>query len=902
MTLNQAVRQLKALLGGEVNAHSTEEASQLFLASIHLLCALKKSQHHLRRVWYDCMILWIPLHIRSRANLFLCATNDSQDNQECDFPSSDQIPAIAVVLHEADLFRGLVRCLHANTQSSDSSNTTMSESSSNTGMLNGQTSLGRKRANSVADKFPNKSLKTLHSPVPTSRVTNLQEISRNHNNGNSGRKPTFNNPVLASTILFSAFEYVDHWPVQFVKAYAEDCFGPRVWVDHPHCSLFVANLELIHTSETEPLSNVELTLSDAARVVEAYRGIDVFVQGTVDEESDARPQLERSSSNSSRMSANGPIEPHPTAHLVGSREATRTHQLPDLNADRDDGSSSGEEDNDFDKRKKRKRPRENDAQRANTDEPLSQMSSIANFVSSESIQARYNGSTEGYKRLYPLEQKTIRPQRVRCRFHGENRHSGHEAITMSLADRLRTRSKQNSSLLQCLPAFTSIPGVRSLIASNLEKWLQSPALAGLARALFASTVNQMKIVDPPLREDLDAIDSLIGMHLKANQVCRSSNQCTPHHQSVRPNNICRIPVHQLNAHLDNITSIAMRMPFISVANQMYSKLLRELIDQANVSVGPNTDQVKMIGAIHRVVPPQVSYEALAEALLMLLVKQKTIKSETKGAAQSDRHRLVRSLRSTLRALALHLGSFDGVLLVESLLSFDVSSQSWSVNDEEDKARLMLQCATLSVSPLERQSHLSERDLKSIKVALHACRKLLLTWGCTEYCPHFRPKGQLELSGHFDSALVPRAEEKTPRWLSAIRCILFLEDNEANIKSFILPGSITADDEADWDEEMQRIRLCCKHGGDLDDNLVWIVVKSTAISQGLNSTMAILLLEHLFEKCSRMRQGLLSVSDPHLVWELYNVVQFSHDDLFESLRTSDSALVQVDSVERSELPR
>jgi integrator complex subunit 1 len=839
--------------------------------------------------------------------LHLLDTNDSQDNPDCDFPSSDQIPAIAVVLHEADLFRGLVRCLHATTQSSDSSNTTTVESSSNTGMLNGQSTLGRKRANSVADKFPNKSLKTLHSPVPTSRVANLQDMARNHN-GNCGRKPTFNIPVLASTILFSAFEYVDHWPVQFVKAYAEDCFGPRLWVDHPQCSLFVANLELVHSSETEQSDSFELTLSDAARMVETYRSIDVFVQGSVDDSSDIRPRLERSSSNSSGMSVNDPIEPHPTAFVVGSHEATRddpehrhTRQRSDLNMDRDYGSSSGEEDVDFDKRKKRKRPRENDAQRGNNDETLSQMSSIANLVSSESIQATYNGSTECDKRLYPLEQKTIRPQRVRCRFQGENRHSGHEAIVFSLADRLRTRSKQNSSLLQCLPAFTSIPGVRSLIASNLEKWLQSPALAGLARALFTSTVTQMKIVDPPLREDLDAIDSLIGMHLKANQVWRNSNSCTPH-LNVRPNIICRIPVHQLNAHLDNITSIAMRMPFVSVANQMYSKLLRELIDQANVSVGPNTDQVKMIGAIHRVVPPQVSYEALAEALLMLLVKQKTIKCETKGVAQADRHRLIRSLRSTLRALALHLGSFDGVLLVESLLSFDVSSQSWSVNDEEDKARLMLQCATLSVSPFERQSHLSECDLKSVKVALHACRKLLLTWSCTEYCPHFRPKGQLELSGYFDSALAPRTEEKTPRWLSAIRCLLFLEDNEENMKSFILPGNFTADDDADWDEEMQRIRLCCKHGGDVDDNLVWIVLKSTAIPQGLDSAMAILLLEHLFEKCSRLRQGLLSVSDPHLVWELYNVVQFSHDDLFESLRTSDSALVQVDSVERSEFPR
>jgi len=69
-----------------------------------------------------------------------------------------------------------------------------------------------------------------------------------------------------------------------------------------------------------------------------------------------------------------------------------------------------------------------------------------------------------------------------------------------------------------LPSFTAIPAVRRLIADNLERWLQSPALAGLARALFSATVSQMRNVDPPLVEDLRALDSILGMKLKANQV------------------------------------------------------------------------------------------------------------------------------------------------------------------------------------------------------------------------------------------------------------------------------------------------------------------------------------------------------------------------------------------------
>ena len=120
--------------------------------------------------------------------------------------------------------------------------------------------------------------------------------------------------------------------------------------------------------------------------------------------------------------------------------------------------------------------------------------------------------------LYPLFQRNLNISAVRQRFCGKNLDAACAAIITTLTERMDVKSKQNSNLLQCLPSFTSIPGVRCQIAANLEKWLQSPALAGLARNLFASIVNNMKNADPPLDEDLKAIDSIITMRLKANQV------------------------------------------------------------------------------------------------------------------------------------------------------------------------------------------------------------------------------------------------------------------------------------------------------------------------------------------------------------------------------------------------
>jgi integrator complex subunit 1 len=120
--------------------------------------------------------------------------------------------------------------------------------------------------------------------------------------------------------------------------------------------------------------------------------------------------------------------------------------------------------------------------------------------------------------VYPITQSNLDVTRVRQRFFDQNLFYAFDLISSSLLDRLDVKSKQNSGLLQSLPAFTPIPGVRFLIASSLEKWLQSPALAGLARFLFSSTVNQMKNVDPPLEEDLKTIDAVLAMKLKANQV------------------------------------------------------------------------------------------------------------------------------------------------------------------------------------------------------------------------------------------------------------------------------------------------------------------------------------------------------------------------------------------------
>jgi hypothetical protein len=342
---------------------------------------------------------------------------------------------------------------------------------------------------------------------------------------------------------------------------------------------------------------------------------------------------------------------------------------------------------------------------------------------------------------------------------------------------------------------------------------------------------------------------------------------------------------------------------------MYFKLLRDALAVTETAVQtagtPSSDQFKMIAAIHRAIPSRISYEAIAASLLMMLVNPTADGASSDSNNRGERLRLVKRLRGIIRAIASELRpSFDGCLLLESLLSFDVSSDSWSTRDEEDKARLMFQCVTLFASSSLRRDDVTHMKQPStvpddeispatdltFRKSLRAARKLLFTWCCTDYGPRWASRRNRKRPGSnkegddvvgagipdFASALGSQVEEKIPSWLNTMRCLLFIEDaNSPLMKRFFSPDGAPTEDESDWQEELARIRMCCSCGVSLDDEMVWTVLKSCNLSEGgMTSEMAIQLLEHLFESCSKVRGGSLEVTDPILVWELYNLVEYT----------------------------
>ena len=123
-----------------------------------------------------------------------------------------------------------------------------------------QKTSGRKRAFSSTSVEDNtsltpKSMKMMKSPMPhgidcikTPILNGPTLPALGVQGGQSGQISSssleINFSVLASVVFYSVLRYMDQWPAVFLKLFAEDSFGPRIWVDDDRCQLFVQNLTM----------------------------------------------------------------------------------------------------------------------------------------------------------------------------------------------------------------------------------------------------------------------------------------------------------------------------------------------------------------------------------------------------------------------------------------------------------------------------------------------------------------------------------------------------------------------------------------------------------------------------------------------------------------------------------
>ena len=329
---------------------------------------------------------------------------------------------------------------------------------------------GRKRSPSEDVSHTASRKKPSISPAPTGYPQPNQGHPRagmtaQGNGSSKGQLAMKSLPVYAATKLYSILQHVDHWPVQIMKAFAEDSFGPRNWVDDERCKAFVSNLGAsLKPKELNGDSVVAL-----AEEAEAYW--DTLTKPPM-------PSPNNKALNGSTTSSH--------TKSLSTKEKRREETMKSINGDDGSSSSSGEEE----------------------------------VLESESLPSKKDqensANTSALRCLFSSSSTT--KERVRSRYCMHCLESTYEVISDAFQDRLNAKSKQNYRLLQVLPAFIPIPRVRCLASRHLERWLQSPALAGLARTLFAEIVKDVRCIEPPLPDDLEMIDNILKLNLKANQV------------------------------------------------------------------------------------------------------------------------------------------------------------------------------------------------------------------------------------------------------------------------------------------------------------------------------------------------------------------------------------------------
>lgn len=332
-----------------------------------------------------------------------------------------------------------------------------------------------------------------------------------------------------------------------------------------------------------------------------------------------------------------------------------------------------------------------------------------------------------------------------------------------------------------------------------------------------------------------------------------------------------------------------------MARQIYHQLLSEVLATIGRGVDASaSDQLKMAGAVYSTLPKALSSDGIAASLLMLIGS--SIKSVSADETRNERRQLIHRLKTVLQLIAQTLGaSFDICKLLESLLSYDVKDASWTVQDEEDRARLVFQCIMLLVPPSPKEATRnpaksirkgavpSDIDSDVLKYKLTTARKLVLTWFCTDYGPQFAGRGSKDNDPEigagtpdYSSALAGGTGRKSyPVWLKTARCLLFMENGDSpQMQRFVRGSSGLDDGDPTWQDEKYRIDRCCEYGCDFDDDMMGTILKSASLEDGgINSEMALTLLENLFECCNVHHAGSLNIKDMMLAWELYSLVVY-----------------------------
>ena len=860
-------------------------------------------------------------------------------------PEITDLPAIAAIYQDGTLYRALLGLLRTKPPSmvggadfplpgstQEPTPRVESRDCSLSVSNNDLPSIGRKRSASMSlsDVRTPKQAKLTLSPLSTARKKKMQVnappfASPQQMLPSSDQfvaiTENFNVPVFASTVLFTAFSHLDHWPVELARAYGEDSFGARSWVDDERCSLLVQNLSLIHSEGGVHAIAVDGQTGDGnlwsqyySHLLQQNPNYDDASSSDSGSEGGEECILEVSAGTSvvskSGSTSKAKIEELNDGCTSSSSESGEEEILVNEsgNADAPDGNKSS---SDIPAalaiaalthyRKATSAPPLNDDDdsidaSSHSHAPFLEATALpfedkSSLTASDSVTPPSSNFPRTVVAVpLPWKTTTINPTMIRPRYTESCRIAAHKAIGESLSQRLGAKVKQNSGLLAMLPNFISVPQIRALTARHLERWLKSPALSGLARPLFVAIVQAIENVDPPLEEDIATIDSILAMKLKANQ---------------------------LSTHIDNVKSIVRRVPSLSVARHIFYQLLSHMME-SDQSPHKSSSHAAFFFSVFETHPDELASNAFALALVDLM---------RHGTGGGEHHELF-SIINLVRQISTTLGlSYQGHMLVKSLLyPEDDNARPKSLTEANSFSRLAFECIALmahqhlghaagsdSVPPskikrqtavpgpgtAQNQRHEPKMDqVRSFAWKLSSARKVALRWCLSTYASlvgaskgvrneqhwqnnelndHSRfgassPDYQSVLDGESPSDYCGDIKNPKISVVRMCRAILFLAHPKTEeMKSFLSQGGMV---ESVLDEnERSRIMFCYENSLVVDEEVLRIILEASRSDAGINNVTALLLIEQLFFSCRHGCNASISIKNSDIVWDLYHLAEY-----------------------------
>lgn len=746
-----------------------------------------------------------------------------QSNISKPFPSNDEIPALSAIFEDSALFAVFLSMLSSKPKNVTDFSAIPLRKGHTGGFkfkLNTNDTLASISSTVEVPKMRKRSLST--SSATSVEQSPKKILCTNISKEQESFKPScsseeriiaadVNYSVLAAIIFNAAFVYLEYWPAIFAQLYAEDCFGPRTWVDDKRCEDFVSIISsVIKDDNTQDMNDL-----DKANTF--HREFETFLQSAnfLLSNNKSYERLLQAASNDNQFEFDSD---------QCSEEATQKFTTRSMGKKTDDDSSFSDEE-----------AIEEDGIMSSWDVPMT-------VKSDKLIYANVNSDTTFH--WWKMD-KVINFGNSDRYVGANNKKRAQLLISKALEARLNEKVKQNSSLLTSLKGFLIIPHVRSLVASYLEKWLQSPALSGLARALFLSLVDSIDNIDPLLPEDTKALNSILAMSLKQ---------------------------HQCQIHFDNVMKLVQRIPTLAVAKQMFlyalNDKLKSVEDENTSKDSGNDGSFDLLKGVFKIVPVEVSHHALAYSIVYILHRW----GHENSSLDDDR---VFHLCLLLDQIVLFFGDkYDGIALISRMLS-ENSLEGLSISRKSISRVLFY--AVLWVAPSTLLESCNENNKlfqsNSLMQKILRIKKIILKW----YLRSFSLGGEVNSILHRSKQpIVPKFDSVLTGEMQAINysdqtdvllCLMFVMDpNSEALKKLICNTDQAIGIEIN--DYSQRMRACIANGQLIDDELLHIFLTFANDKKYHVSGPDVLnVIEHMISACSHDYGASMHIEDEKIIWDL-----------------------------------